>query len=86
MKVANSSDNFTFELTPEKLCAGGPYMWGNPEIAKLCSKYTPQQLSEYNCGVGFHGAPVHWERTDMSDKNWENHMCDAPFNDNIQVL
>jgi hypothetical protein len=75
-------DNFRFELTPEKHCDGGPYMYSSDPVKKAyCSQFTPSQLAEYQCCKGFHGRPVHWNRTDMSDSKWENKMCDSNFND-----
>lgn len=72
-----SKDNFTFELTPEKRCEGGPYMYSDdPEKLAFCSQFSPEDMSRFSCGVGFHGAPVTFKRDDMSDSKWENHMCD----------
>jgi len=74
-------DSFYFELTPEKHCEGGAYMYSSNKAKKeFCSQFTPSQIKDYSCNVGFHGAPVHWERTDMSDSKWENKMCDGNFN------
>jgi hypothetical protein len=73
----SSKDNFTFELTPEKRCEGGPYMYSDdPEKLAFCSQFSPEDMSRFSCGVGFHGAPVTFKRDDMSDSKWENHMCD----------
>lgn len=77
--LLDNKDNFFFELTPEKHCSGGSYMSSSPEKRKFCSQFTPEQLSQYECGTGFIGAPVHWERTDMSDCNWQNPMCKNGF-------
>ena len=78
--MLDKKDNFFFELTPEKHCLGGSYMWSSdPEKKKFCSQFTPQQMQEYECGTGFHGGVVKWERTDMSDADWQNPMCSQGF-------
>ena len=85
-----SKDDFFFELTPEKHCDGGPYMWSSdPEKMKYCSQFSPEDLSQYSCGAGFHGRPVHWTRSDMSDSDWNNRICQGNFknyNDDPKVL
>ena len=54
-----SIDNFHFEVTPEKLCDNGPYMWtSNKELGKFCSQFSPQDMSNYECSHGYHGRPV----------------------------
>ena len=79
-KVGNdnySKDGFRFELTPEKLCEGGPYMYSDdPDKLAFCSQFSPEDMSRFSCGIGFHGAPVTFKRDTMSDSKWENHMCD----------
>jgi len=74
MYVVNTNiDNFHFELTPIKKCQGGPYMYSSdPERQKLCAHFSPKEYCQYNCGRGFVGAPVHWNRSSESDSNWSN--------------
>jgi len=82
-------DNFHFEVTPEKLCDGGPYMYSsNPEIKKLCDSFSNEDLAKYSCCPGFHGRPVWWERTNDTDDLWNNQMCKGNFNnyDDPKVL
>jgi hypothetical protein len=82
LRKYQTKDNFFFELTPEKHCEGGSYMYSSsPEKQKFCSQFTPKDIKYYSCTKGFHGAPVHWERTDMSDSKWENKMCDGNFDE-----
>lgn len=70
-------DKFRFEVTPEKLCDGGPYMYtSNPEKQKFCSQFSDAQLSQYQCGPGFINRPLHTNLEPMSDCNWQNHLCD----------
>ena len=79
-KLNYIKDDFFFEVTPEKLCSGGDYMnSSDPERRKLCSKFSKEQLAEYNCPVGFHGRPVNYQYSNMSDSNWNNTICDGNF-------
>ena len=81
-KFDYTKDNFFFQLTPEKECDGGPYMYSsNADKQKLCSKFSKQDLAQYSCSPGFYGRPVHWNRNDMSDDSWNNTMCDGNFTD-----
>lgn len=76
-KFDYTKDDFFFEVTPEKLCGGGKYMrTSDPELQKMCSKFSKKQLDEFNCPVGFHGRPVNYQYSNMSDSNWENTICD----------
>lgn len=78
--LGTHKDDFHFELTPEKQCTGGSYMYSSDPIRKkFCSQFSPNDIANYSCCNGFHGAPVHWERTNMSDDKWENKMCDGNF-------
>jgi len=86
-------DNFYFELTPEKRCDNGPYMWSsNPEKAALCSKFSKEQLARYECPGGlYNGRPI-WRQgagnIPLSDDNWQNTTC-KQIGDNLpdpQVL
>ena len=85
-------DNFHFELTPEKHCDGGSYMWSSdPEKAALCSKFSKADLGRYDCPTGFIGRPI-WRQgagnIPLSDDNWQNTTC-KQIGDNLpdpQVL
>ena len=75
-----STDNFMFELTPEKKCDGGPYMYSSdPARQALCSKFSSTDLSRYECPAGlYHGRPVWWDgatNDTMSNSNWQNDTC-----------
>ena len=81
-KMNDTQDNFHFELTPQKKCDGGKYMYtSDPEKQKLCASFTPDELSMYECSPGFHGRPVWFERTNDTNSCWANTMCDNGFND-----
>jgi hypothetical protein len=86
-------DNFHFELTPEKKCEGGSYMWSSsPEKQALCSKFSKEQLARYECPAGlYNGRPI-WRQgagnIPLSDDNWQNTTC-KQIGDNLpdpQVL
>ena len=86
MYLVNTSlvqkDGFHFELTPEKKCDGGDYMYtSNPSKQQLCKSFSQSDLSKYSCCGGFHGRPVWYNRTDESNSDWENTMCDKGLND-----
>lgn len=75
-------DNFHFQLTPEKNCDGGAYMYtSNPIKQKLCNSFPPSDLAKYSCCPGQHGRPVWWARSDESNADWENTMCDSKLDD-----
>ena len=81
-----SKDNFFFELTPQKYCEGGPYMWSsNPEKQKFCSQFSKADMARYECPVGFHGAPIWREgqgnQPPESNDQWKNTRCAAISND-----
>ena len=71
----NKGEGFFFQVTPIKMCDGGPYMYSSdPKKLAFCSQFTPQQLAQYECPVGYTGRPVHWERDTMSNSQWKNDM------------
>lgn len=76
---AQPKENFTFELTPEKHCYGGPYMWSSdPQLKKFCNQFSEQDMSQYECPNGYVGAPVRWNFQPLSDGNWQNaQSCDS---------
>lgn len=75
--VSETSEGFLFELTPQKQCDGGPYMYSsNPAKQALCSKFTPKDLSRYECSRGYVGRPVWWDYSAESNSDWKNGRCD----------
>jgi hypothetical protein len=75
-------DNFHFQLTPEKNCDGGAYMYtSNPIKQKLCNSFSPSDLAKYECCPGQHGRPIWWARSDESNADWANTMCDSGLDD-----
>lgn len=86
-KIAHcQADQFHFEVSKPKLCAGYPYMQSSasPEVQDYCRKLfsTPEGRAEFaqmNCPTGYNGRPVHWNRTPMSNDMWENEMCNPPY-------
>ena len=54
-----SKDNFLFEVTPEKLCDGGPYMYSSdPYLQQLCGQFSNKDLKRYECSHGYTGRPI----------------------------
>ena len=76
-------DTFHFEVTPQKLCDGGSYMYSSdPEKKKMCSQFSPEDLSKYECPGGlYNGRPVWFNRSNDTDSQWKNTMCNGNFND-----
>lgn len=80
LAFSDNKDNFHFELTPEKHCVGGPYMYSSdPKRQEFCSKFTKSDMDRYDCGPGFHGAPIWREgagnQPPESNVNWNNSRC-----------
>lgn len=78
-----TKDNFTFEVTPAKKCAGGPYMYSSDKkLQEECSKITNEEMAQVACGQGFHGRPDHFDFTPLSNSKWENERCSSGYNEN----
>jgi len=81
------TDMFHFEVTPEKLCEGFPYMQSSdPELFNYCSKLLStssgvQKFDSVNCSNPvFVGRPLaRFEYTPESDSKWENKRCNPPY-------
>lgn len=87
LKKSNIIDQFVFEVTPAKLCDGGPYMWSsNPELQKFCSSVSEKDIKSVSCPIGYHGRPVHFNYTPESNSKWENSRCDGEPKFNTAVL
>jgi len=81
-----SYDNL--EITPGKLCRGGPYTWqGNSARARMCRNMYSKpegkaQIDRYSCGSGFTGMPGRgFEYTPISDDRWNNRRCEGSDSD-----
>lgn len=75
----DTKDNFTFEVTPAKLCRGGEYMYSsNPERQKLCSNISQENIDTISCNQyqGGVGQPIYLNRSEISDSKWQNNMCE----------
>ena len=93
-----SKEKFHFELTPEKKCAGGPYMHqNNEECQKMWSTEEGiEKLSRFNCfncmsgsnnknGL-YNGLPRNnTSLCEMSDGNWQNN-CYTDDSDDFSEL
>lgn len=57
-----------FSPCVSKRCAGGPYMYtSNPYLQSLCQGVTNEELAQVACGKGFHGRPVHFDYSSLSE-------------------
>lgn len=81
--IINNIDNFHFEVTPEKMCDGGSYMYSSdPQKQKLCGQFSKADLAKYECPGGLdNGRPVWWNRSNDTNTEWKNTMCNGNFND-----
>jgi len=78
-----SGESFHFEVTPQKQCHGGPYMYSSaPEEVKnycnnlLSSQEGVDQYNMYNCNGLYAGRPLNFpDFTPPSNDMWENEMC-----------
>jgi hypothetical protein len=87
-----------FSPTISKRCAGGPYMYtSNPYLQAVCqgsdfnsgraSRGIPNdELAQVACGKAFHGRPVHFDYTSLSDGAWDNALCNTPLSSSLCVL
>lgn len=85
-KLGNVESFKLLEITPEKRCDGGKYLTGNNEYCnnQWSTEEGIKNLSKYNCinngrqGL-CHGRPLHFNRTPISNSNWENETTDYPI-------
>lgn len=86
-KIPNCSqkDNFHFQVTPPKMCEGGPYMYSSApqELQDYCNDLlaTPEgrrELASVSCPNGYVGSPKYYQYTPESNDMWENTRCWAP--------
>jgi hypothetical protein len=70
-----------------KRCAGGPYMYtSNPYLQAVCQGVSNEELAQVACGKAFHGRPVHFDYTSLSDGAWDNALCNTPASSSLCVL
>ena len=77
----DNKDGFYFQLTPEKHCTGGNYMYSSdPQRKAFCAQFDKSDMARYECGPGFHGAPVWREgqgnQPPESNADWKNTRAD----------
>lgn len=76
-----------FSPTISKRCAGGPYMYtSNPYLQAICQGMPNEELAQVACGKAFHGRPVHFDYTSLSDGAWDNALCNTPLSTSLCVL
>jgi hypothetical protein len=79
MYIPKTVDNFDFEVSPNKKCCGGPYMWGGIDSPtyKYCSDpINKESISCACCGGGYTGGGnVKFNYTPESNSQWKNERC-----------
>lgn len=76
-----------FSPSFSKRCAGGPYMYtSNPYLQAMCQGVSNEELAQVACGKAFHGRPVHFDYTSLSDAAWDNALCNTPLSSSLCVL
>ena len=76
-----------FSPCVSKRCAGGPYMYtSNPYLQAACQGVSNEELAQVACGKAFHGRPVHFDYTSLSDGAWDNALCNSPGSCSLCVL
>jgi hypothetical protein len=98
-QLGGSYNTQLFSPCVSKRCAGGPYMYtSNPYLQSLCQGVSNEELAQVACGKGFHGKPVHFDYSGLSEsaspqcaKNlqygaWGNSLCNTPSTTSLCVL
>lgn len=76
-----------FSPCVSKRCAGGPYMYtSNPYLQAICQGVTNEELAQVACGKAFHGRPVHFDYSSLSNGAWDNALCNTPSTSSLCVL
>lgn len=76
-----------FSPCVSKRCAGGPYMYtSNPYLQAICQGVSNEELAQVACGKAFHGRPVHFDYSSLSDGAWDNALCNTPSTSSLCVL
>ena len=76
--IKRQKDNFTFEVSPARQCAGPSYLWGCPGSPKyeMCSNLSPEEVKRFSCGPGYNGGgEIDYQYTPESNYLWENTRC-----------
>jgi hypothetical protein len=67
-QLGGSYNTQLFSPCISKRCAGGPYMYtSNPYLQSLCQGVSNEELAQVACGKGFHGRPVHFDYSGLSE-------------------
>jgi hypothetical protein len=76
--LGNQYGNPLFSPCINKRCAGGPYMYtNNPYLQAACKTLTGHDLAQTACGKAFHGKPIHFEYSTLSNGAWSNTLCNT---------
>lgn len=77
-KLGGGYNTQLFSPCISKRCAGGPYMFtSDPYMQALCQGVTNSDLAQKACGKAFHGRPVHFDFTSLSNGAWDNALCNT---------
>ncbi|MGL5962305.1 MAG: hypothetical protein ACRCZ0_10190 [Cetobacterium sp.] len=63
----------------QAICQGSGYPTGSAGIPN-------DELAQVACGKAFHGRPVHFDYTSLSDGAWDNALCNTPSSSSLCVL
>jgi len=77
------TDNFHFEVSPEKKCRGYPYMQsGDPKLLEECTKFLSSEEGKKtkSCDGMYVGKPTKFEYTPETNDQWENKRCNTEKN------
>jgi hypothetical protein len=67
-QLGGSYNTHLFSPCFSKRCSGGPYMYtSNPYLQALCQGVSNEELAQVACGKGFHGRPVHFDYSSLSE-------------------
>ena len=86
-KLGGGYNSQLFSPCVSKRCAGGPYMYtSNPYLQAVCQGVSNEELAQVACGKAFHGRPVHFDYSSLSDGAWDNALCNTPSTSSLCVL
>ena len=85
-RLGGSYNTQLFSPCVSKRCAGGPYMYtSNPYLQSLCQGVTNEELAQVACGKGFHGRPVHFDYSSLSESIPMKMEINTPKNSSMKV-
>lgn len=86
-KLGGGYNTQLFSPCISRRCAGGPYMFtSDPYMQAVCQGVTNSDLAQKACGKAFHGQPVHFDYTSLSNGAWDNALCNTTTPSALCVL